>query len=98
MGVIGNSSGKFQSGRGSGFRNEGGRGRGNYGGGRGYSRLEFNGRNEFVNRGNYRGGSSNRDGYQRPENMNSNGGRTNRVGDMANGSAKDMVRPVSATA
>ncbi|XP_073146764.1 nuclear transport factor 2-like isoform X2 [Henckelia pumila] len=94
----GNNSGRFQSGRGSGFRNEGGRGRGNYGGGRGYSRVEFNGRNEFVNRGNYRGGSSNRDGYQRPENMNSNGGRMNRAVGMTNGSAKHMVRPVSATA
>ncbi|XP_073056996.1 nuclear transport factor 2-like [Primulina eburnea] len=36
----GNNSGRFQSGRGSGFRNEGGRGRGNYVGGRGYSRVE----------------------------------------------------------
>ncbi|XP_075506438.1 nuclear transport factor 2-like [Primulina tabacum] len=94
----GNSSGRFQSERGSGFRNEGGRGRGNYGGGRGYSRVEFNGRNEFFNRSNYRGGSSNRDGFQRPENMNSNEGRTNRVGGMTNGSAKDMVCPVSAIA
>ncbi|XP_057793161.1 nuclear transport factor 2-like [Salvia miltiorrhiza] len=67
----GNAKGRFQSGRGSGFRNEGVRGRGNYGGGRGYGRGDFNGRGEFGGRG---GRSSNRDGYQRSENMSSNGG------------------------
>lgn len=44
LGGIENNSGRFQSGRGSGFRNEWGRGRGNYSGGRGFSRVEFNGR------------------------------------------------------
>ncbi|KZV38485.1 hypothetical protein F511_40347 [Dorcoceras hygrometricum] len=91
------NSGRFQSGRGSGFRKEGGRGRGYYGGGRVYNRVEFNGGKEFVNRGNYRGGSSHRE-YQRHGNMNGNGGRMDRAVGIANGSAKDMVRPVSATA
>ncbi|KAI3450834.1 hypothetical protein Pfo_007499 [Paulownia fortunei] len=94
----GNNRGRFQSGRGSGFRNEGVRGRWNYGGGRGYNRGDFNGRSEFGNRGGNWGGSSNRDGYQRSENVNSNGGRMNRTGGMANGSAKNMTPRVSATA
>ncbi|KAL2239678.1 UNVERIFIED_CONTAM: Nuclear transport factor 2 [Sesamum indicum] len=94
----GNNRGRFQSGRGSGFRNEGVRGRGNYGGGRGYNRGDFGGRGDFGNRGGNRGGSSNRDGYQRSENVNSNGGRVNRAGGMANGSAKNMTPRVSATA
>ncbi|KAL0436711.1 UNVERIFIED_CONTAM: Nuclear transport factor 2 [Sesamum radiatum] len=85
----GNNRGRFQSGRGSGFRNDGVRGRGNYGGGRGYNRGDFGGRGDFGNRGGNRGGSSNRDGYQRSENVNSNGGRVNRAGGMANGSAKN---------
>ncbi|KAL0436180.1 UNVERIFIED_CONTAM: Nuclear transport factor 2 [Sesamum radiatum] len=45
-----------------------------------------------------RGGPSSRDGYQRSENINSNGGRVNRTGGMANGSAKSMTPRVSATA
>lgn len=94
----GSSKGRFQPGRGSGFRNEGVRGRGNYGGGRGYNRGDFNGRGEFGGRGGNRGGSSNRDGYQRPENINSNGGRMNRSGGMANGNVKSMTPRVSATA
>ncbi|KAK4440495.1 Nuclear transport factor 2 [Sesamum alatum] len=94
----GNNRGRFQSGRGSGFRNEGVRGRGNYGGGRGYNRGDFNGRSEFGNKGGNRGGPSSRDGYQRSENINSNGGRVNRPGGMANGSAKSMTPRVSATA
>ncbi|KAL6567076.1 hypothetical protein OROMI_015480 [Orobanche minor] len=104
----GNNRGRFQSGRGSGFRNEGARGRGgNYGGGgggRGYNnRGDFNGRNEFGNRG---GNSRNHDGYQRSENSNNNsnngGGRMNRAGGgngIANGGAAKNTTPrVSATA
>ncbi|KAL0389874.1 UNVERIFIED_CONTAM: Nuclear transport factor 2 [Sesamum calycinum] len=90
--------GRFQSGRGSGFRNEGVRGRGNYGGGRGYNRGDFSGRSEFGNKGGNRGGPSSRDGYQRSENINSNGGRVSRTGGMANGSAKSMTPRVPATA
>ncbi|KAL3850422.1 hypothetical protein ACJIZ3_012304 [Penstemon smallii] len=104
-----NNRGRFQSGRGSGFRNEGGRGRGNYGGGRGFNNNnnrangDFNGNrangdfngNKGGNRG---GGSSNRDGYQRPDNVNSNGGRVNRNGGMANGNAKFTAPRVPATA
>ncbi|CAI9107384.1 OLC1v1006726C1 [Oldenlandia corymbosa var. corymbosa] len=93
----GTSRGRFQSGRGSGFRNDGVRGRGGYGGGRNY-RGDFNGRSEFGNRGSNRGASSNRgDGYQRSD---SNGGRMNRssAGSMANGTAKNMAPRVSATA
>lgn len=82
-----NTRGRFQSGRGAGFRNDGGRGRGNYGGGRGYGRDDFNGRNEFNNRGGNRGGSSNRggEGYRRADNT---GGRMNRGVGMPNGTAK----------
>ncbi|KAH6814407.1 hypothetical protein C2S51_023425 [Perilla frutescens var. frutescens] len=94
----GSNRGRFQSGRGSGFRNEGVRGRGSYGGGRGYNRGDFNGRSEFGNRGGNRGGSSNRDGYQRSDNVSSNGGRTNRAGGIANGNTKNMTPRVSATA
>ncbi|XP_041991376.1 nuclear transport factor 2-like isoform X2 [Salvia splendens] len=85
----GNSKGRFQPGRGSGgFRNEGVRGRWNYG----YGRGDFNGRG---------GRFSNRDGYQRSENMRNNGGsRMNRTGGFPNGSTNSVaVAPrVSATA
>ncbi|KAL3828921.1 hypothetical protein ACJIZ3_017723 [Penstemon smallii] len=93
----GNNRGRFQSGRVSGFRNEGARGRGNYGGGRGYNRGgDFNGRNDFGSRG---GRSSNRDGYQRADHFNGNGGgRVNRTGGVANGGVKNMMPRVSATA
>ncbi|KAL8516568.1 hypothetical protein ACS0TY_015004 [Phlomoides rotata] len=89
----GTIKGRFQPGRGgTGFRNEGPRGRGSYGGGRGYNRGDFNGRSEYGNRGGSRGGSSNRDGYQRAENINSNGGpRMNRGGGMANGNSKNVA-------
>ncbi|KAK6145121.1 hypothetical protein DH2020_021941 [Rehmannia glutinosa] len=96
--ATGNNRARFQSGRGSGFRNDGVRGRGNFGGGRGYSRGDFNGRGDYGNRGGNRGGSSNRDGYQRSENNTSNGGRVNRAGGMANGNAKNTAPRVSATA
>ncbi|KAL2540782.1 Nuclear transport factor 2 (NTF2) family protein with RNA binding (RRM-RBD-RNP motif) domain [Abeliophyllum distichum] len=96
----GSNRGRFQPGRGSGFRNDGVRGRGNYGGGRGYNRVDFSGRNEFGNRGGNRGGSSNRgtDGYHRSDSVNSNGGRMSRTGGMANGTNKNMTPRVSATA
>ncbi|MCD7466951.1 hypothetical protein HAX54_004057, partial [Datura stramonium] len=97
----GNTRGRYPSGRGSGFRNDGVRGRGNYGGsGRGYSRGDFNGRSEFNNRGGNRGGPSNRggDGYQRTDNMGGNSGRMNRGGGMPNGTAKNMTPRISATA
>lgn len=70
------------------------RGRGSYGGGRGYSRGEFNGRAEFSNRSNNRGGSSNRggDGFQRTENVSANGGRASR----GNGNAKNVSPRVPA--
>lgn len=94
---------RFFQGRGNGFRTEGVRGRGGYGGGRGGYNREFNGRNDYGgNRGGNRGGSSNRGGggdalYQRVD----NGGRTNRAtgsGGMPNGTAKTMAPHVSATA
>ncbi|PHT30646.1 hypothetical protein CQW23_29756 [Capsicum baccatum] len=50
--ISGNIRGRYQSGRGSAFKNDGVRGRGNYGGGgRGYDRGDFNRRSEFNNRG-----------------------------------------------
>ncbi|KAK4366218.1 hypothetical protein RND71_014098 [Anisodus tanguticus] len=99
----GNTRGRYQSVRGSGFRNDGVRGRGNYGGGgRGYNRGgDFNGRSEFNNRGGNRGWSSNRggDGYQRTDNMvGGNSGQMNRGGGMPNGTAKNMTPRISATA
>ncbi|XVF81231.1 hypothetical protein PTKIN_Ptkin15bG0139400 [Pterospermum kingtungense] len=86
---------RASSGSGAGYRNEGPRGRGNYGGGRGYSR------GEFGNRNNNRGGYSNRggDGYQRGEHMGSNGGRMNRSsGVTVNAAAKNVAPRVSAPA
>ncbi|KAL6996679.1 myosin ATPase [Sarracenia purpurea var. burkii] len=78
---VNNNRGRFPSGRGYGFRNDGVRGCGNYGSGRGYNHGDFGGRNEFGNRGSNRGGFSNRgtDGYQRgADNMgSSSAGRTN---------------------
>ncbi|KAM3324502.1 hypothetical protein P3S67_005654 [Capsicum chacoense] len=57
--ISGNIRGRYQCGRGSAFRNDGVRGRGNYGGGgRGYNRGDFNRISEFNNRGGNRGGSS----------------------------------------
>ncbi|XP_055812982.1 nuclear transport factor 2-like isoform X2 [Solanum dulcamara] len=97
----GNPRGRYPSGRGSGFRNDGVRGRGNYGGsGRGYNRGDFSGRSEFNNRGGNRGGSSNRggDGYQRTDNMGGTNGQMNRGGGMPNGTAKNMTPRISATA
>ncbi|KAF3435942.1 hypothetical protein FNV43_RR23034 [Rhamnella rubrinervis] len=94
----GNSRGRFPSVRGNGYRNEGTRGRGNYGGGRGYGRGgDYNSRSEFGNRNNNRGGMPNRggDGYQRAE----NGSRVNRAGGLGvNSAAKPTVPRVSASA
>ncbi|KAA8550589.1 hypothetical protein F0562_002273 [Nyssa sinensis] len=93
-----NNRGRLPNGRGSSFQNEGVRWHGNYGGARGYSRGDFNGRAEFGNRGSNRGGFSNRggDGYQRAD---SNGGHVNRAGGMAaNGTPKTMAPQVPATA
>ncbi|KAJ8553021.1 hypothetical protein K7X08_020414 [Anisodus acutangulus] len=85
----GNFRGRFfPSGRGYGYRNDGVRGRGNYGGScRGYARGDFGGRIEFNNRGGHRGWSSNRggDGYQRTDNQGGYVARINCGGGMPNG-------------
>ncbi|KAI4354293.1 hypothetical protein L6164_003169 [Bauhinia variegata] len=98
----GNSRGRFSSGRGAGFRNEGARSRGNYGNGRGYDRGDYNGRGDFGYRnGNRGGGFSNRagDGYHRNDRMGGNGGRVNHTGGFAvNSTAKNMPVRVPATA
>lgn len=91
----GHFRGRFPSGGGSGYRNYGVRGRGNYGGGRGYARDDFGERTEFNNRGGHRGWSSNRggDGYQSYQRTDNPGGyvvRTNRGGGMLNGTAKHI--------
>ncbi|KAM7521843.1 hypothetical protein LguiA_011745 [Lonicera macranthoides] len=103
--------GRFAGGRGpGGFRNDGMRGRGNYGGGGGRggygSRGDFGGRAEFGNRGNNRGGGmsggrggGSDGGYQRSDSMGSNSVRYNRSGMMAvNGTTKNMPPRVPATA
>ncbi|KAL5794760.1 hypothetical protein ACOSP7_003354 [Xanthoceras sorbifolium] len=97
----GGNRGRFSSGAGTGYRNEGARERGNYGGGRGYARGDFNNRTEFENRGGSRGGFSNRrsDGYQRSDQMGSNGGRVNRSGRLTvNAAAKNVAPRVPAPA
>ncbi|KAK4846418.1 hypothetical protein QYF36_016964 [Acer negundo] len=97
----GGNRGRFLSGAGNGYRNEGARERGNYGGGRGYGRGDFSNRSEFENRGGSRGGFSNRrgDGYQRSDQMGSNGGRVNRAGRMTvNVAAKNVAPRVPAPA
>uniref|UniRef100_A0A166FJM6 NTF2 domain-containing protein n=1 Tax=Daucus carota subsp. sativus TaxID=79200 RepID=A0A166FJM6_DAUCS len=102
-----NNRGRFPAGRAanfrndSGYRNEGIRGRGNYGPGRGYGRGESNGKTEFSNKGNYRGGSSNNmnNGYQRDENLGTSGGRMVRSnGMLGSGNGKNMAPRVPATA
>ncbi|XP_021901040.1 ras GTPase-activating protein-binding protein 2 isoform X1 [Carica papaya] len=93
----GNTRGRPSSGVGTGYRNEGARGRGNYGGGRGYNRGDFGNRNDYNNRGSNRGGFVNRggDGYQRAD----NGGRMNRAGGMTvNAAARSVAPRVSAPA
>ncbi|KAF2292575.1 hypothetical protein GH714_025706 [Hevea brasiliensis] len=96
----GNNRGRF-SGAGAGYRNEGARGRGNFGGGKAYGRGDFSNRTEFGNRNGNRGGFSNRggDGYRRTDKMGNNGGRANRDGGLAfNAAAKTTAPRVSATA
>ncbi|VVA98412.1 unnamed protein product [Arabis nemorensis] len=90
----GNYRGRSTFGVGNGYRNEGGRGRGSFGGGRGgYGRTDFNGYGN--NRGNNRGGYANR--------ANGDGGGFRRVrrggGIDANGATKPVDAPrVSITA
>ncbi|OAY32841.1 nuclear transport factor 2 [Manihot esculenta] len=96
----GNNRGRF-FGAGAGYRNEGARGRGNFGGGKAYGRGDFSNRTEFGNRNGNRGGFQNRggDGYRRNDKMGNNGGRANRAGGLAfNAAAKTTVPRVSATA
>ncbi|KAF5446418.1 hypothetical protein F2P56_032047 [Juglans regia] len=98
----GNSKGRFSSGRTAGYRHEGvrGRGNGNYGGGRGYGRGDFNGRTEFGSRNGNRGGFSSRgEGYQRADHTGGNGGRVNRAGGLAvNAAARSTAPRITATA
>ncbi|XP_008777906.2 nuclear transport factor 2-like [Phoenix dactylifera] len=82
-----NNRGRFGPGRGVGFRNDGMRGRGSYGGGRGYGRGDFSNRPDFGGRGGSRGRGGDV-GYQRVDYMGSNGGRGSRPGSSAVGSTK----------
>ncbi|KAM1483560.1 hypothetical protein ACFX15_034801 [Malus domestica] len=95
--------GRFSGkGNGNGYRTEGPRGRGGYGGGRAYGRGDFNGgrgdfKSDYGSRSSNRGGSLGRggDGYQRSD----NGGRVNRAGGVAvNAAAKGTAPQVSASA
>lgn len=108
MVLAGNNRGRFSSGAGTGYRNEGVRGRGNFGG-KAYGRGDFGNRTEFGNRGSSRSGFSNRggdgysnrggDGYRRSDKTGSNGGRANRAGGLTfNAAAKSTAPRVSATA
>uniref|UniRef100_A0A1J3DU21 Putative G3BP-like protein n=1 Tax=Noccaea caerulescens TaxID=107243 RepID=A0A1J3DU21_NOCCA len=105
----GNYRGRAAFNVGTGYRNEGGRGRGNFGGGRGgggYGRGEFNGYGN--NRGNNRGGyannranGDNNGGGGFPRANGGNNGRVRRGGGIdANGAAKPVDAPprVSVTA
>ncbi|KAJ8466619.1 hypothetical protein OPV22_029171 [Ensete ventricosum] len=91
----GNSRGRFLPGRGGGYRNDGMRGRGNYGGGRGYGRLDYGYRSDFGHRGGVRGGYSNRGGdvgYQRVDPA-SGGGRGSRSGsNVSNWSSRNVAQ------
>lgn len=98
----GNGKGRISSGRTAGYRHEGvrGRGNGNYGGGRGYGRGDFNGRAEFSSRSGNRGGFSSRgEGYQRADQMGGSGVRVNRaVGLAVNAAARSTAPRISASA
>ncbi|CAD5162893.1 unnamed protein product [Musa acuminata subsp. malaccensis] len=87
--------GRFLPGRGVGYRNDGMRGRGNYGGGRGYGRADYGYRSDFGHRGGVRGGYSNRGGdvgYQRVDPA-SGGGRGNRSGsNVSNWSSRNVAQ------
>ncbi|KAK6940496.1 Nuclear transport factor 2 domain [Dillenia turbinata] len=86
------NKGRYPPGRANGTRNEGARGWGSYGSGRGFNRNDFNNRNEYGNRGSSQGGFQNRsDGYQRADQASGNGGRMNRAGGITfNAVAKNM--------
>lgn len=73
--------GRFAPGRGNNFRSEGTRGRGNYGGGRGYGRGEFSYRSDYGGRSGGRGGSARGAdvGYQRVDHVGYAGGRGGRT-------------------
>ncbi|KAI4341585.1 hypothetical protein MLD38_026293 [Melastoma candidum] len=87
---------RFISGRGAGFRNDMGRGRGNYTGNRGYGRGEANYRGEFGNRIGGRGYQNRGDTYQRVDHVGGNNGRVNRGGGFD--AAKNIAPRVPATA
>lgn len=82
----GSNRGRFLPGRGGGYRGEGGRVRGNYGGGRGYGRGDSNrndfghsNRNDFGHRGGGRGFQNrSSEGYQRSDQAGNTTGRVNR--------------------
>uniref|UniRef100_J3LX25 RRM domain-containing protein n=2 Tax=Oryza brachyantha TaxID=4533 RepID=J3LX25_ORYBR len=87
----GGGRGRFAPGRGGNFRGEGMRGRGNYTGGRGYGRGEFNYRSDYGGRGAGRGGSSRGGGdvgYQRVDHSGAAGGRAGRVPSGTSAAAK----------
>ncbi|GLT28160.1 hypothetical protein SLA2020_031110 [Shorea laevis] len=104
-----NNRARSSAGSGAGYRNDGARGRGNYGGGRGYNRGDFGNRVEFGNRNGSWGGFPNRsgdgyqrdrrgDGYQRIDHVGGNGGCVNRSGLAVNAAANNVVPRVSARA
>ncbi|XP_054784566.1 nuclear transport factor 2-like isoform X3 [Prosopis cineraria] len=96
----GNNRPRFSSGRGAGYRIEGGRGRGNHGNGRNYGRGADFIRAESGYRNGSRGGYSSRgnNGYQRVDHTGNNGGgRVNRSGGLAiNSMAKATSVPAPA--
>ncbi|KAG0492819.1 hypothetical protein HPP92_006217 [Vanilla planifolia] len=79
-----NNRGRFAPGRGGGFRGDGVRGRGGYGGGRGYGRGDYN--NSYGGRGGVRGGGpSGRGGdmgYQRVDHSGTAAERGSRAGSL----------------
>jgi len=86
MASVGSNRGRFPPGRGGGYRGEGGRGRGNYGGVRGYGRGDSNrndfghsNRNDFGHSGGGRGFQNrSSEGYQRSDQAGNTTGRVNR--------------------
>ncbi|KAL6652949.1 hypothetical protein ACP70R_011876 [Stipagrostis hirtigluma subsp. patula] len=88
-GSRGSTRGRFPPGRGGNFRGEGMRGRGNYSGGRGYGRGEFNYRSDYGTRGGRGGSSRGGDvGYQRVDHSGTAGGRGARAPSAASAVAK----------
>lgn len=102
LSAVNSSKGRFPSGRATGYRNDGarGRGNGNYGSGQGYyGRGDFNGRAEFGSRSGNRGGYFSRgEGYQRGDHMGGNGGRVNRAGGLAVNASRNTAPQIPATA